>query len=103
MAELSEAINAVLWLVVAIFALIIFLIFQRSYKRVKDKKIFYTTVAFFIFFVKAMLLGMRLFMLELNEEPWFLDDEFWWSIAAMLDVVIITLIFYPLSKRANNA
>ncbi len=103
MAELSEAINAVLWLVVAIFALIIFLIFLKSYKKVKDKKIFYTTIAFFFFFIKATLLGMRLFMLEIDEEPWFLDDEFWWSIAAVLDAITITLIFYPLSKRANDA
>lgn len=103
MVELSETINAILWLVIAILALIVFLIFLKSYKRVKDKKILYTTIAFFLFFVKAILLGMKLFMPETDNEPWFLDDEFWWSIAAILDAIIIGLIFYSLSKRANDS
>ena len=103
MVETGETVNAVLWLVVATLALVTFLIFYISYKRVRDKRILITTGAFFIFFVKAMLLGMRLFISESAEENWFLNDEFWLSVAAILDVIIIGLIVYSLSKRANGS
>jgi amino acid transporter len=102
MHEMSETINAILWLVVAILALITFIIFYISYRRVKNKKILITTIAFLLFFVKAIVLGMRLFVPDDDSMPWYMDDEFWWSIAAVLDAVIIGLIVYSLSKRAND-
>ncbi len=98
--ESGEVIMAVLWLVVAVISLIPLCIFYISYNRVKSKKLLITTVAFSLFFVKALTLGMRLFILNLDDEIWYLDDDFWWSIAAILDIIIISLIAFALRKKA---
>lgn len=95
----AESVNALFWIIVAVVALIPFSIFAISYKRIKSQKLLFTTIAFFLFFIKAVTLGMRLFIPESSEELWFLDDEFWWSIAAVLDILIIGLIAFPLLKK----
>lgn len=100
MAEFGELINALLWLVVAIISFIPLIIFFISYNRIKSKKLLITTVAFTLFSTKALLLGMRLFILDIDDEVWYLDDDFWWSIAAILDIIIISLIAFALRKKA---
>ena len=99
MVETSETVNAILWLVVAMISLLVSCVFYISYRRIKSKKLLLTTGAFLIFFIKSLLLGMRLFVPESEDETWFLDDEFWWSVAAFLDVAIIGLIAFALKKK----
>ena len=100
MVEAGESINAILWLIVAGISLIPLYIFFLSYIRVKSKKLLITTVAFGFFFVKAITLGMRLFIPEPADEIWYMDEEFWWSVAAILDIIIIGLIAYALKKKS---
>ncbi len=99
-AEPGEFINAVLWLVVAFISFIPLIIFFISYNRIKSQKLLITTVAFTLFSCKALLLGMRLFILDIDDEIWYLDDDFWWYIAAVLDIIIISLIAFALKKKA---
>jgi uncharacterized protein YybS (DUF2232 family) len=101
MAEFGEYVNAVIWLIVAFISFIPLIIFFISYNRIKSQKLLITTVAFTLFSCKALLLGMRLFILDIDDDAlWYLDDDFWWSIAAILDVIIISLITLALRKKA---
>jgi hypothetical protein len=95
MIEPSEEITAILWLIVAVLSLAPFIIFLISYARVKSRKLFITTLAFFLFFIKALLLSMKLFLQNYA-------DEVWWSVAAIIDIVIISLIAFSLTKKANR-
>lgn len=99
MFESYEQILALFWMAVAVVALFPLVIFYISYKRIKSDILLFTTIAFLLFFIKALSLGMRLFISEANEEIWFLDDEFWWTIAALLDICIIALISLSLLKK----
>lgn len=99
MLEPAEEINAILWLIVAGISLIPLCIFLISYIRVKSKKLQITTVAFSLFFIKAMVLAMKLFIPGCDDEIWYLNDEFWWSVAAILDMIIIGLIAFALKKK----
>jgi len=92
MIESSEEINAILWLVVAVVSLVPISMFFISYIRVKSGKLLITVVAFSLFFIKAIALSMKLFIQNYA-------DEFWWSIAAILDIIIISLILISLSKK----
>ena len=101
MAEFAEFVNAVLWLIVAFISFIPLIIFYISYNRIKSQKLLITLVAFSLFSCKAVLLGMRLFILDVDDDVlWYLDDDFWWSIAAVLDIIIISLITLALRKKA---
>ena len=97
--ESSEVINGVIWLIVTIIAIIPVIVFSKTYMKVKSKRILLTTVAFFLFFIKALTLAMRLIVPEGDEEVWYLNDEFWWSIAAILDIIIIGLIVLALQTK----
>lgn len=88
----ADQINAILWLVVAGVSLVPFLIFLVSQVRVKSEKLLILTVAFFLFFVKSVTLAMKPFVQAYS-------DEFWWSIAAVLDTSVISLITYALVKK----
>ena len=99
MLEPAEEINAILWLVVAGISLIPLCIFLISYIRVKSEKLLITTAAFSLFFIKAMVLAMKLFIPGGDTEIWYLNDEFWWSVAAILDMIIIGLIAFALKKK----
>jgi len=99
MLEPAEELNAILWLVVAGISLIPFCIFLISYIRVKSEKLLITTAAFSLFFIKAMVLAMKLFIPGGDDEIWYLNDEFWWSVAAILDMIIIGLIAFALKKK----
>jgi len=90
--EVSEEVNAILWLVAAVLSLIPLTIFFISYFRVSSGKLLITAAAFCCFLIKATILSMKLFVQGY-------DDELWWSIAAILDIVTISLIAYSLSKK----
>jgi ABC-type arginine/histidine transport system permease subunit len=93
MIEPGEGITMTLWLIVAVLSLIPIIIFSISYIRVRSKKLLITTAAFYLFFIKAMVLAMKLFVRNYS-------DEIWWSVAAILDIIIICLIAYSLVKKA---
>ena len=95
----TEDIIAIFWLVVGIIALIPFTIFTISYRRIKDKKLLFNSIAFFLFFMKAILLSFALFEPMGDQTAWFLTEEFWWAVAAILDVIIIALISLSLLKK----
>lgn len=99
MVETGETINAVIWLVVAVITLLPLGAFYMSFRKVRSKKLLLTTIAFLLFFVKSLLLASRLVIPEGSAEPWYLEDDFWWSIAAFLDVGIIAMIAFALRKK----
>ena len=88
----GEEINSILWFVVAMVSLILVFMFSVSYIRVRSKKLLLTTVAFSLFFIKAIVLVMKPFLQNYS-------DEMWWSVVASLDLIIICLIVYSLSKK----
>ena len=98
MIEPGEEINSVFWLAVAIISIIPFYIFLMSYKKVGSRKFLFITIAFFIFIFKGFFLSMKLFFPdEIDENGWLLDDQIWWTIAAVLDVFIVCLITMALT------
>ena len=66
--------------------------FLVSYLRVRSTKLLVTTLAFFVFLVKSLILSMKLFIQTYS-------DEFWWSVVAILDISIIVLITIALLKK----
>ena len=95
---LTEDMIAFFWIVVGIIALIPFTIFTISYIRIRDEKLLLNSIAFFLFFLKAVLLFIALFE-PAGEDTWFLAEEFWWTIASILDIAIIALISISLLKK----
>ena len=91
--EPGEKVELILWLIVAAVSLIPIVFFSISYVRVRSIKLLITDIAFILFFVKAMILGMKLFIPSYS-------DEIWWSVAAILDIMTISLIALALSKKA---
>jgi hypothetical protein len=91
--EPHEQTELILWLIVALVSLFPIVIFLLSYIRVRSPKLLITTFAFFLFFVKAVILAMKLFIPNYA-------DEVWWAVAAVLDIMIISLIAFSLSKKA---
>lgn len=91
--EPHEQTELILWLIVAAVSLIPLVIFSISYRRVRSPKLLITTLAFFLFFIKALILAMKLFI------PNYVD-EIWWSVAAILDIMVISLIAYSLSRKS---
>jgi hypothetical protein len=91
--EPHEQGELILWLIVAAVSLIPLVIFSIGYIRVRSPKLLITTFAFFLFFIKALILAMKLFI------PNYVD-EIWWSIAAILDIMMISLIAYSLSRAS---
>lgn len=91
--EPGEMPELILWLIVAAISLVLVIIFSISYTRVKSTKLLITTFAFVLFFIKAIILAMKLFVPNYA-------DEFWWAIAAVLDILIVGLIAISLSKKA---
>ena len=88
--------NAVLWLVVTIISLVPLTLFLISYLRVRSTKLLITTAAFALFTGKALILAMKLFLQDY-------DDEIWWSLAAIMDIFIISLIAIALSGKASES
>jgi hypothetical protein len=99
MLETKELINAAFMLVVAIISLVPLTIFYKSYLRVRNRKFLMVTAAFLLFFIQAIFLSMRLLVPGANGDVWYKDDEFWWSVAAVLDVLIILLFTLALTSK----
>ncbi len=93
MLESGDTLNSILWLIVAAVSVVPLIVFFISYRRTKSRKLLITAAAFALFFVKAVLLSMKLFITNYA-------DEMWWSVAAILDILIISLIAYALSRKA---
>ncbi len=91
--EPHERPELILWLIVAAVSLIPLVIFSVSYYRVRSPKLLITTLAYSLFFAKALILAMKLFV------PNYVD-EIWWSVAAILDIIIISLIAYSLGRKS---
>ncbi len=89
---IADQFNEILWVIVAGVSLVPFLIFLVSQRRVRSQRLLILTFAFLLFFIKSATLAMKPFIQNYN-------DEFWWSIAAVLDVSIISLITYALVKK----
>lgn len=92
-------ISTILYIILSFISLIPLLIFYVSSKRIKDKGIFITTIAFFLFFMKGVLISFKFFF------PQF-EDEIWLIITALFDLTIIILIstslFIRKSRNNNN-
>ena len=92
-------IYTILWVIVAIISLVPVYIFWIGYLKLRTRDLLITSIAFTLFFIKAITLAMKIFIEGADEGSWYLDDEFWWSIAAVLDVIIIGLIASSFSNR----
>lgn len=99
MVVFTEELIAFFWVVVGIIALIPFTIFTISYLRIKDKKLLLNSIAFFLFFLKAIILAIGLFELMGDNAVWYFAEEFWWFYASILDIMIIALISFSLLKK----
>ena len=82
----------VLWLIVAVISVIPMIVFWKGYLRLGAKKLRLTAIAFTLFFLKALTVSTELFFGDADEGTWFLNDEFWLCVAAILDMIIISLI-----------
>lgn len=99
MLEAKELVNAVLSLVVAAISLVPITIFYKSYLKVRSRRLLMTTAAFLLFFIEAVILGARQLVPGASGEVWYLDDEFWWSVASIMDVMIIGLFTVSLTSK----
>lgn len=97
--ESGEWISGVLWLVVALVSIIPIVIFSRAYMRVRSKKLLYTTVAFCLFFIMGITLALKVIFPGSDDAAWYLNDEFWWPVAAFMCIAIIGLFVIALSSR----
>jgi len=89
-----------LWLIVAAISVVPMIVFWKGYFRLGAPKLRLTAIAFTLFFAKALAVSTELFLSDADEETWFLNDEFWLSVAAILDMIIISLIVIGL--KATN-
>jgi len=97
-----EDIYAVLWLITALIAVIPVYVFWTGYRKVRSKDLLITAVAFTLFLAKSIILSMELFAGEAGEGTWYLDDEFWFGVAAVLDMIIIGLIAISFTRKFEN-
>lgn len=95
-----DDIYAVLWLITALIAIIPVYVFWTGYRKVRSKDLLFTAIAFTLFFVQAIILSMELFIEE--AEAWYLNDEFWFAVAAVLDMAIIGLITISFTHKLEN-
>ena len=92
-------IYTILWLIVAVISLIPIYIFWIGYLKLRTRDLLITAIAFSLSFVKGIILAMKLFIRGAGEGTWYLDDEFWWCIAAILDIIIIGLITFSFTNK----
>lgn len=95
-----EGIYPVLWLLVALIALVPVCIFWVSYSRVKSRKLLITALAFTLFFVKAAGFASELLFNALGGSDY--PEEITLSFAAILDIIIISLFALPLLEKDEN-
>ena len=83
--------HSVLWLLVATISLFPIIVFWKGYLKLRTRNMLMCSLAFTLFFVKAVTLAMKIVM----EGEGLLSgysDELWWSVAALIDIIIIGLI-----------
>jgi len=97
-----EDIYSVLWLITAIIAVIPVYVFWTGYRKVRSKDLLITAVAFTLFLLKALIMTMELFVGDAGEGTWYLNDEFWFGVAAVLDMIIIGLIAVSFTHKFEN-
>jgi len=90
-----EEIHAILWLVVAIITLFPTYVFWAAYWKMRSKDLLINSLAFTLFLVKAVTLAMKLFIGGFA-------DELWWSVAAILDILIVGLISFSFYHRLER-
>jgi len=90
--EPHEQTELILWLIAAAISLVPVVLFSIGYIRVRSTKLLIATLAFYLFFFKTLILAMKLFVPNYA-------DEIWWAVAAVLDIMIISLIAYSLSMK----
>jgi len=95
MVESGYEINAIFWFVIGVIALFPSIILLVTYLRVKSKRLLLASSAFFLFVLKGIILSMKLFLDNYQ-------DGIWWSVAAVLDLVIIALISFALMRKAEK-
>lgn len=91
----------VLWLIVAVISLLPMYVFWIGYRKLRTRDLLITAIAFTLFFIKAALIAMEIFI-EGNESSWILNDEFWLAVAAILDMAIIGLIATSFTIKLGN-
>ena len=96
-----EDIYSLLWLITAAIAVIPVYVFWTGYRKIKSKDLLITSIAFTLFFVKALIMAMELFVGE-DGGVWYLEDELWFAIAAILDMIIIVLIVVSFTRKLEN-
>jgi hypothetical protein len=97
--ELAEWLSGVLWLIVAIIALFPFATFARAYRKVPSKRLLYTTMAFFLFFVMGIVLSLHVIFPGSEDSTIYLEEELWWSVSAFLCIGIIGLFVMALTTE----
>ena len=97
-----EDIYSILWLITAFIAVIPVYVFWTGYRKVRSKDLLITSVAFTLFLAKAIIFTMELFVKDAGEGTWYLSDEFWFAVAAILDMIIIGLIAISFTHKFGN-
>jgi len=94
----------ILWLIVAAISVVPMIVFWKGYFRLGTKRLRLTAIAFTLFFFKALTVSTELFVDGTDEGTWFLNDEFWLCVAAILDMIIISLIVitFGMSNESGN-
>ncbi len=77
---------------ITIFSLGMFIISLFSYKRSKNFKILFVSLAFFLFFIKGILLSLGLFITEIN-------DIISIQTLGIFDLLIIVVLFIATLKK----
>ena len=77
---------------ITIFSLGMFIISLFSYKRSKNFKILFVSLAFFLFFIKGILLSLGLFITEIN-------DIISIQTLGIFDLLIIVILFIATLKK----
>jgi len=80
---------------VTIFSLGLLVVSVASYQKYRNTKLLLVGVVFFVFFIKGVLLSLRLFFSDLS----FIDTLFTGSYSGLFDLCILVLLFVATLKR----
>ena len=76
----------------SVFSIGMFIISLFSFRRSKNRKLFFITLVFLVFLIKSMLLSLSLFFNQFND---FISI----SILGVFDLVMIILLFIATLKK----
>jgi hypothetical protein len=85
-------IEAFLTILLAGLSFLLFVVSMLSYRRVKNVKILFVSIAFLLFFIKALLL-----LVSVVSNTW---DEFGmrWELL-LLDVIVIVMLYLSIARK----